>query len=138
MDIQASNIEVANQYIQQINDRFLVADEPYDNETKTFNVGTFYIHRGMGQKGVEYTIREVLDEKGDFKVHGKEGLLSDQVCYYLEGFLQGHFDTCTLLGYELTDVQTEGTATEGTAEAATEEGDDNVISLDDGEEKAEG
>ncbi len=143
MEKQLANIEVAQQYIQQINDRLLVEDEAYDNETKTFNVGTFYIHRGMGAKGVEYDIREVTSETGGYKVHGKAGLLSDQVCYYLEGFLQGHFDTCELLGYELTDVaKTEdGEEVEGSFEEATEEAtveqEDNVISIDD-DEKAEG
>lgn len=104
MDNQKSNIEIAQQYIQSINDRFLRPDEPFDSETKTHNVGCFYIYRGMGRKGVEYSVREVIDEKGAYKVHGKEGLLSDQVCYYLEGFLQGHYDTCEMLGYELVDT----------------------------------
>jgi len=136
MERQLPNIEIAQQYIQQINDRFLVADEPYDNETKTYNIGTFYIHRGMGAKGVEYTIREVTTETGGYKVHGRDGMLSDQVCFYLEGFLQGHFGTCTLLGYELTETEAE----EGSDGQAS---DENVISIDDGEvaaddEKAEG
>ena len=130
MERQLPNIEIAQQYIAQINERLLVEIEPYTNETKTWNIGTFYIHRGMGQKGVEYTIREVTNETGGYKVHGAEGMLSDQVCYYLQGFLQGHFETCELLGYELVDTtdavaaQQEGVATE----------DD--LALDD--EKAEG
>ena len=112
MERTLPNIEVAQQYIQQINDRLLVADESYDNDTKTYNVGTFYIYRGMGQKGVEYSIREVTSEQGAYKVHGRDGMMSDQVCFYLEGFLQGHFATCELLGYNLVDVETEGEASE--------------------------
>lgn len=129
MERPLANIEIANQYIQQINDRLLVADEPYDSETKTYNLGTFYIYRGMGQKGVEYSIREVTSETGGYKVHGAEGMLSDQVCYYLEGFLQGHFSTCTLLGYELV-------ANENAGKENSETATDEDVSVDD--EKAEG
>ena len=128
MERPLANSEIAQQYSQQITDRFLVEDEPYDAETKKYNVGTFYIYRGMGQKGVEYSIREVTSETGGYKVHGAEGMLSDQVCYYLEGFLQGHFGTCTLLGYELL-ANEEG-------EATTEETTDEDVSVDD--DKAEG
>ena len=126
MERQPANIEIAQQYIQQINDRFLVEDDHYNTETKTYNVGTFYIHRGMGQKGVEYTIREVTSETGGYKVHGRDGMLSDQVCFYLEGFLKGHFDTCEMLGYELTE----------TAELTPEQAAEAGISTD--EEIAEG
>jgi hypothetical protein len=137
MERQIANIEIAQQYIQQINDRFLVSDEPYDADTKTYNIGTFYIHRGMGQKGVEYTIREVTSETGGYKVHGKDGMLADQVCYYLEGFLQGHFGTCTLLGYELVNNE-DGEAAEGTEEEASEEASDENIQFEADDEKAEG
>lgn len=130
MERPLANIEIAQQYIQQINDRFLVEDEPYDADSKKYNVGTFYIHRGMGQKGVEYTIREVTSETGGYKVHGVEGMLSDQVCYYLEGFIQGHFATCTLLGYELIANE------DGEGKEANEEATDEDVSVDD--EKAEG
>jgi hypothetical protein len=115
MERQLPNIEIAQQYLAQVNERLLVETEPYTNETKTWNIGTFYIHRGMGQKGVEYSIREVTNETGGYKVHGAEGMMSDQVCYYLQGFLQGHFETCELLGYELVDAVNEAPTQEGVA-----------------------
>lgn len=129
MERQLPNIEIAQQYIGQINERLLVEVEPYNNETKSWNIGTFYIHRGMGQKGVEYTIREVTNETGGYKVHGSDGMLSDQVCFYLQGFLQGHFETCELLGYELVDAEQATETQEGVATEAD-------LGID--EEKAEG
>ena len=122
MERQLPNIEIAQQYIQQINDRLLVEDDYYNSETKQHNVGTFYIHRGMGAKGVEYSIREVTSETGGYKVHGRDGMLSDQVCFYLEGYLKGHFDTCEMLGYELVENETETDDGEVAVDEETAEG----------------
>lgn len=100
-----SNIEIIKQFISQLNDRMLREDgEFYDIQTRKYNVGTFYLHEGMGRNGYEYEVREVLDENGAFKSLAGQPHTSEVIMFYLEGYLAGHFETCEMLGYTLEVV----------------------------------
>jgi hypothetical protein len=104
-----SRVEIAKQYLTQLNDRFLSGDDKYyDIETRTYNVGVFYLHETMGKNGYEYEVREVLDENGAFKSLFPSGHDIEGTLCFLEGYLSGHFATCEMLGYTLEEIKEEG------------------------------
>lgn len=101
-----SRVEIVKQFVSRLNDRFLRDDVPHYNvDTRTYSVGTFYLYETMGKEGYEYDVREVLDEKGNFKSLTPNGHNIDSIMYYLDGYLSGHFDTCDMLGYTLETVE---------------------------------
>lgn len=91
--------------VSRLNDRFLRDDGPhYDMNTRTYSVGTFYLYETMGKDGYEYEVREVLDEKGNFKALTPQGHDIEGLMFFLDGYLSGHFATCDMLGYTLESV----------------------------------
>lgn len=106
-----SNVETLKEYVKAINYRFLRSrDLPaYEPETKTWNTGQFFLHESFGKRGYIYELREVLDEEGAFKTHGaKHGYTSEELLYFLDGWIVGHYQTLDMLGIVLNEQDEEG------------------------------
>lgn len=91
-----------NDYLNQVNLRFLNAEtEYYDAETKTYNVGVFYVHEGLNY----FEIRQVTDEKGDYTVIGEGEYTAEECLACLAGLYEGYTLTLDLLDLEYQEQE---------------------------------
>lgn len=130
---QESNAEIIEQYVRTLNERFLRPEKHYDSDTKKYAVGCFYLKQGYGKRGVSYEIREVDTEEGEYTVLGNQDCSSEQLLFWIDGFMSGHYATCALLGYSLEDNVNnvvENTTDEFETEKSIEEGKDEIEFVD--------
>lgn len=97
------NEQIIQDYMERINARLLRGDsEYYDPESKTYLVGTFYVHEGLDY----FEFREVTDEKGGYRnVGGVEFGSIETLTTFLEGFLTGHYETCDTLDIDIEESE---------------------------------
>lgn len=98
-----SNKDKIKDYLLTINQRFLNTEtEHYDAETKTFNIGVFYVHESLKT----YELRQIIDDNGDYRVIGEGEVNEAELIQLLAGFYAGYLATLDLLDleYEETEV----------------------------------
>lgn len=97
-----SNKDKINDYVRTINQRTLVEEEYYDATTKEYNIGSIWVHEGLGY----FEIRRVEDEKGDYVVVGEgEMKTEEEVVHCLAGILAGHILTLDSLDMEYNETE---------------------------------